>query len=134
MFTVWVNDDEISLLQLNDDTEMIRVRSNATSNLFSPLNISDRNEESVSTLGVARETSSDSQDGSNNDEESVTTNETKCSEMSEDLVEVARTSNRQRRNAFSEDPIQTMTAKEGAEGNNDYQESLDYVRAEKFSD
>ena len=54
--------------------------------------------------------------------------------MSEDLVEVARTSNRQRRNAFSEDLIQTMTAKEGAEGNNDYQESLDYVRAEKFSD
>ena len=115
MFTVWVNDDEISLLQLNDDTEMIRVRSNATSNLFSPLNISDRSEESVITSGVARETSYDSQDGSNNDDESVSTNVTKCSEMSEDLVEVARTSNRQRCNVYSEDLIQTITTKEGAE-------------------
>ena len=45
-------------------------------NLFSPLNTEDRNEESVKASDVARETSSDRQDGSDNDEESGDSNQT----------------------------------------------------------
>ena len=118
-----------------------------TSNMFLSLNITDRNKGSASTSDVSSETSSDRQDGSNNDEESVIT-ET-GSEMNEDLVEVASNvevedlaGDRQRLNAVSEDPTMTasegsnstVTASEGAEGNNGSQESLNSFGAEKYSE
>ena len=142
-FTKWVDEDkraccsqtndekETSLFQPNDDIESRRVFSNASNNMFSQLNTADRNEESASTSDVARRTSSDMQDGSNNDEESVAT-ET-GSAMSEDLDDVA--SNVQIEDlAASEGSNSTVAASEGAEGNNNYQGRLNSVGDDKNSE
>ena len=123
-FTEWVDEDEASLVQSNDDDIDF---SDALVNLFAPLNITNHDEESVATetgsamsedlVDVASDVEVEDLDDVASDVEAEDLDDVASDVQAEDL-----------------DGDHQHAAEESAEGNNDSQASLDSVGGRKNSE